>query len=51
MFDGEDKSHLEKLQEAVAKVIEKVREMVNSFTNMLRGKGRVEQEAVSEPAP
>lgn len=51
LLDGEDKTHLQKLQEAVAKIIEKVREMVNGFTNMLRGKGRAEKEAVSEPAP
>jgi hypothetical protein len=51
LLDGEDKTHLQKLQDAVAKVIEKVKEMVNGFTNMLRGKGGAEKEAGSEPAP
>jgi hypothetical protein len=51
LLDGEDKTNLQKLQEAVAKIIEKVKEMVNGFTNMLRGKGGAEKEAVSEPAP
>lgn len=51
LLDGEDKTNLQKLQEAVAKIIEKVKEMVSGFTNMLRGKAGAETEAVSEPAP
>ncbi|TAM33794.1 MAG: hypothetical protein EPN61_18110 [Burkholderiaceae bacterium] len=51
LLDGEDATHLQKLQAAVAKIIEKVREMVSGFTTMLRGKAGAEKEAVSEPAP
>jgi len=51
LLDGENKTHLQKLQEAVAKIIEKVREMISGFTNMLRGKGGAVKEAVSEPTP
>ncbi len=51
LLDDEDKTNLERLQEAVAKIIEKVREMVAGFTNMLRGKRGAQEEAVSESAP
>lgn len=51
LLDGEDKTNLQKLQEAVAKIIEKVREMISGFTNKLRGQAGAEKETVNEPAP
>lgn len=38
LFDDEDRSHLEKLQQAIERVVEKLKELSKDFVDMLRGK-------------
>ncbi len=38
IFDGEDKSHSEKLREAIQRIMEKLKEIARDFVDMVRGK-------------
>ena len=48
--DGEEQSHLEKLKDAMAKIAEKLKEIVRDFVNTIRGRG-VGKEADNAPSP
>lgn len=51
LFDGEDKSHAEKLREMIAKVVEKITEFAKGVVNAVRGKKTADAEVESAPAP
>ncbi|MGS0567085.1 hypothetical protein [Xanthomonas oryzae] len=48
--DGEEQSHLERLKDAMAKIAEKLKEIVRDFVNTIRGRG-VGKEADNAPSP
>jgi len=50
LFEGEDKSHAEKLRETVQQIIEKLKEIAKEFLNMLRGKSS-DKEVDNGPNP
>lgn len=51
LFDGEDKSHAEKLREMIAKIVEKITEFAKGVVNAVRGKKTADAEVESAPAP
>lgn len=51
LFDGEDKSHAEKLREMIAKIVEKITEFAKGVVNAVRGKKTADAEVETAPAP
>lgn len=51
LFEGEDKSHAEKLRETIQRIMEKLKEIAKDFVNMVRGKNGVDAEADNDPSP
>lgn len=51
LFDGEDKSHAEKLRETIQRIMEKLKEIAKDFVNMVRGKKGADAEADNDPSP
>lgn len=51
LFDGEDKSHAEKLREMIAKIVEKITEFAKGVVNAVRGKKTADADAEVESAP
>lgn len=51
LFEGEDKSHAEKLRETIQRIMEKLKEIAKDFVNMVRGKKGADAEADNDPSP
>ena len=51
VFEGEDKSHAEKLRETIQRIMEKLKEIAKDFVNMVRGKKGADAEADNDPSP
>lgn len=51
LFEGEDKSHAEKLRETIQRIMEKLKEIAKDFVNMVRGKKGADAEADNDPNP
>lgn len=51
LFEGEDKSHAEKLRETIQRIMEKLKEIAKDFVNMVRGKKGADAEADNDPRP
>lgn len=51
LFEGEDKSHAEKLRETIQRIMEKLKEIAKGFVNMVRGKKGADAEADNDPRP
>ena len=47
LFEGEDKSHAERLREIVQRIMEKLKEIAKDFVSMVRGKGAEDDNAPS----
>lgn len=51
LFEGEDKSHAEKLRETIQRIMEKLNKIARDFVNMVRGKKGADAEADNDPSP
>lgn len=51
LFEGEERSHAEKLRETILRIMEKLKEIARDFVSLVRGKGGADVEADNAPSP